>query len=273
LIRNEYENSAEVSLDNLLGRLVFYPDGGASAGGISSAVLLDSERARLHGRRRIGSSMRDRWERLRGTSLHDGSVRMVHVPNDPGRAARRCDLVGCSRAASGVLAKTTRSGRGGDGRKPQLGENDLLVWRSFNGVLLIRSLPHSPRLRRGRPAHSPATLAGLTVYVVAAPRLHSRTDMRRGPPRRARVGDVQKQETRHVSHTGFSVLATSYSRTTYRRTTIGAAAFHFRVRNGNGWFHRARVTRVRNRTGISLLSQRRKREAESLAILIARAVQ
>src|SRR4029077_3888727 len=49
------------------------------------------------------------------------------------------------------------------------------------------------------------------------------------------------------------VLATSYSRTAYRRTTIGAAAFHFRVRNGNGWGHRARVTRVRNRTGISLL--------------------
>src|SRR5437762_5730247 len=63
---------------------------------------------------------------------------------------------------------------------------------------------------------------------------------------------------------GFSVLATSYSRTAYRRTTIGAAAFHFRVRNGNGWDHRAIVTRVRNRTGISLLSQRRKREAESL---------
>jgi hypothetical protein len=45
------------------------------------------------------------------------------------------------------------------------------------------------------------------------------------------------------SHAGFSVLATSYSRTAYRRTTIGAAAFHFRVRNGNGWGHRARVTR------------------------------
>ena len=48
---------------------------------------------------------------------------------------------------------------------------------------------------------------------------------------------------------GFLVLATSYSRTAYRRTTIGAAAFHFRVRNGNGWDHRAIVTRVRNRTG------------------------
>ena len=48
---------------------------------------------------------------------------------------------------------------------------------------------------------------------------------------------------------GFLVLATSYSRTAYRRTTIGAAAFHCRVRNGNGWGHCAIVTRVRNRTG------------------------
>jgi hypothetical protein len=42
---------------------------------------------------------------------------------------------------------------------------------------------------------------------------------------------------------GFITLAMSYSRTTYRCTTIGAAAFHFRVRNGNGWDHCARITR------------------------------
>jgi hypothetical protein len=42
---------------------------------------------------------------------------------------------------------------------------------------------------------------------------------------------------------GSSTLAMSYSRTTYRCTTIGAAAFHFRVRNGNGWSHCARITR------------------------------
>ena len=64
--------------------------------------------------------------------------------------------------------------------------------------------------------------------------------------------------------TGHLVLATSYSRTACRRTTIGAAAFHFRVRNGNGWCHYATVTRVRSRTGGWLLSQRRKHEAESL---------
>ena len=38
-------------------------------------------------------------------------------------------------------------------------------------------------------------------------------------------------------------LATTYSHRTYRPTTIGAAAFHFRVRNGTGWFHRALATR------------------------------
>ena len=38
-------------------------------------------------------------------------------------------------------------------------------------------------------------------------------------------------------------LATSYFRTSFRRTIIGAAAFHFRVRNGNGWGHCAVITR------------------------------
>jgi hypothetical protein len=51
---------------------------------------------------------------------------------------------------------------------------------------------------------------------------------------------------------GFLVLATSYSRTTFRRTTIGAAAFHFRVRNGNGWGHCARVTRKLRRLAAQL---------------------
>jgi hypothetical protein len=44
-------------------------------------------------------------------------------------------------------------------------------------------------------------------------------------------------------------LATTYSRGTCRPTTIGAAAFHFRVRDGNGWFHRAMVTRGRPEEG------------------------
>ena len=53
---------------------------------------------------------------------------------------------------------------------------------------------------------------------------------------------------------GLFVLATSYSRTAYRRTTIGAAAFHFRVRNENGWDHRAIVTRSEPRTLSGLAS-------------------
>lgn len=38
-------------------------------------------------------------------------------------------------------------------------------------------------------------------------------------------------------------LATTYSHGTYRPTTIGAKPFHFRVRNGTGWFQFAMVTR------------------------------
>ena len=59
-----------------------------------------------------------------------------------------------------------------------------------------------------------------------------------------------------INLTGVFVLATSYSRTAFRRTTIGAAAFHCRVRNGNGWCHCATVTRVRRRTGESPFSRR-----------------
>src|SRR5205814_4353037 len=73
-------------------------------------------------------------------------------------------------------------------------------------------------------------------------------------PRAAlRVALQKSKNPTEMNPVGFLVLATSYSRTAYRRTTIGAAAFHFRVRNGNGWSHCARVTRVRNRTSISLL--------------------
>ena len=54
----------------------------------------------------------------------------------------------------------------------------------------------------------------------------------------------KKKEPQAPSGTwGSSTLAMSYSRTTYRCTTIGAAAFHFRVRNGNGWCHCAMITR------------------------------
>ena len=54
---------------------------------------------------------------------------------------------------------------------------------------------------------------------------------------------MQKRTPDSFRNLGFITLAMSYSRTTYRSTTIGAAAFHFRVRNGNGWDHCARITR------------------------------
>ena len=42
----------------------------------------------------------------------------------------------------------------------------------------------------------------------------------------------------------------------YAHTTIGAVAFHFRVRDGIGWFHNAMVTRerVEGRFGMGILS-------------------
>ena len=57
--------------------------------------------------------------------------------------------------------------------------------------------------------------------------------------------DPQTQKSpSYCFHSGRGVkLATSYFRATYRSTIIGAAAFHFRVRNGNGWGHCARITR------------------------------
>ncbi len=39
-------------------------------------------------------------------------------------------------------------------------------------------------------------------------------------------------------------LAATYSHMAYRHTTIGATMFHFRVRNGTGWFHCAMATRI-----------------------------
>src|SRR5438094_1541655 len=117
-------------------------------------------------------------------------------------------------------------------------------------------------LTHSRPAHS---AEGLPAHVAAS---HARRvlcfRLRQGYGAAGEQA-TPKQNAQHISqHAGRFVLATSYSRAACRRTTIGAAAFHCRVRNGNGWCHCATVTRVRSRTGGSLLSQRRKREAASL---------
>ena len=53
---------------------------------------------------------------------------------------------------------------------------------------------------------------------------------------------VQKKTARRYRRAVF-ILATTYSHRALRSTTIGAAVFHFRVRDGNGWGHRAKVTR------------------------------
>ncbi len=107
------------------------------------------------------------------------------------------------------------------------------------------------------PAHSPATLAGLTVYPAAS----------RHGVFSARVGVPEMQKPHWDKPSGVFILATSYSRTTFRRTTIGAAAFHCRVRNGNGWCHCAMITRGPSRTGGFAASQRRKRGAASLVTM------
>lgn len=56
------------------------------------------------------------------------------------------------------------------------------------------------------------------------------------------------RETKKEPGTSFEVpgvnLATTYFHRTCRPTIIGAGAFHFRVRNGTGWFHPAVVTRI-----------------------------
>lgn len=61
-----------------------------------------------------------------------------------------------------------------------------------------------------------------------------------GPVRKS---SGHKKARLHLSMKPGIYLATTYSHRTYRPTTIGAAAFHFRVRNGTGWFRLAVVTR------------------------------
>ena len=52
-------------------------------------------------------------------------------------------------------------------------------------------------------------------------------------------------KSRSLSGTAFSYnLAATYSHMAFRHTTIGATMFHFRVRDGTGWFHCAVTTRA-----------------------------
>ena len=57
--------------------------------------------------------------------------------------------------------------------------------------------------------------------------------------------EIINEDTPHLLGCGvYFKLATSYFRMAFRHTIIGATAFHFRVRNGNGWGHCAMVTRL-----------------------------
>ena len=62
--------------------------------------------------------------------------------------------------------------------------------------------------------------------------------------RRAVWLSVKKDTPHCFRNAGWIKLATSYFRGAYRPTIIGATAFHFRVRDGNGWGHCAMVTRL-----------------------------
>lgn len=53
----------------------------------------------------------------------------------------------------------------------------------------------------------------------------------------------KKEPRRALGPGGVDLLATTYFHTGYPRTIIGDDAFHFRVRDGNGWFHVSLATR------------------------------
>lgn len=70
-------------------------------------------------------------------------------------------------------------------------------------------------------------------------------------------GDALKRPSplQLVCWRGWGELATTYFRAVYNRTIMGEARFHFRVRDGTGWFPRSVVTRVgRTRCGVSAVA-------------------
>jgi hypothetical protein len=88
------------------------------------------------------------------------------------------------------------------------------------------------------------SIASRKIRPVGLHRVRSCSSRRsRGLSVQALMLSANKEPQDPLGTWGSLTLAMSYSRTTYRCTTIGAAAFHFRVRNGNGWCHCARITR------------------------------
>lgn len=122
--------------------------------------------------------------------------------------------------------------------KPQLsGDGPGIEERSLSDrVSAARLFP--PRVRVRDPTRTTARDATLFAVI---PR-----------PCRAIVDEETKKNARLLlSKKPGKYLATTYSRGAFRPTTIGAATFHFRVRNGTGWFHYALVTRGRALRGYS----------------------
>ena len=60
---------------------------------------------------------------------------------------------------------------------------------------------------------------------------------------RVRVSGKRKTPRRFRRGVLFRILAVTYSHLAYGQTTIGAERFHFRVRNGIGWFPPAMTAR------------------------------
>ena len=58
-----------------------------------------------------------------------------------------------------------------------------------------------------------------------------------------RAGQPQKNPPTFPSGGSVGILAVTYSHLAYGQTTIGAERFHFRVRNGIGWFPPAMTAR------------------------------
>jgi hypothetical protein len=71
-----------------------------------------------------------------------------------------------------------------------------------------------------------------------------RVDPELNPSRKEPPRFGKKKSPGSFRDPGLKILATAYSRTSYTSTTIGERAFHFRVRDGNGWGHASKVTRV-----------------------------
>lgn len=89
--------------------------------------------------------------------------------------------------------------------------------------------------------HPPRLVQVRRLRNTTAPKRKHPAGRQKNPPNCETVGRVNS-------------LATTYSHAAFHRTTIGATAFHFRVRDGTGWCHCAMVTRIpprstlRNRT-------------------------